>query len=58
MATYSACTGDNVAKVAPFTGGTRQNVDHAMFLTFTATTSGDSKSQCATVRIGHNGLQN
>ena len=58
MATYSECTGNNVAMVPPMTGGTRQNVDHAMFLTFTANTSGDTKAQCATVRIGHNGLQN
>ena len=55
---YIQCTGDNVAKVPPLTGGTGQNVDHAMFLTFTANTSGDTKSQCTTVRIGHNGLQN
>jgi len=58
MAIYSACTGNSVATVPPLTGGTGQNVDHAMFLTFTANTSGDTRAQCATVRIGHDGLQN
>ena len=57
----STCSGTtSVAKVSPVTGGTRQTVEHAYY-NVDATdnvSSGDTKSQCQTVRIGPDGLQN
>jgi len=58
MAIYSACTGVNVAKVGTVTGGTRQDINHALYLTNSRTSTGDTQSQCATVLIGPDGLQN
>jgi hypothetical protein len=58
MATYSGCTGPFTAKVGTVTGGTRQDVNHALFLSNNYTSSGDTVAQCQTVKIGPDGLQN
>jgi hypothetical protein len=60
MTAYTACTVVNEAKVPPITGGTRQDVEHAIFRTwvYDNDSSGDTRSQCATVRLGPDGLQN
>lgn len=59
MATFSACTGTtNVATVPPITGGTGQNVHHALYISNDYASSGDTVAQCQTVRIGPDGLQN
>jgi len=58
MAEYTACTSNNAATVPPITGGTRQSVEHAVYYTYSQSTTGDTRTQCSTVRIGHDGLQN
>jgi len=58
MALISGCTSNNNATVPPLTGGTGQNVDHALYITTSSNISGDTKVQCNTVRIGPDGLQN
>jgi hypothetical protein len=58
MAEYTACTSNNTATVPPITGGTRQDVDHAIYTIYSESASGDTRTQCATVRIGPDGLQN